>query len=64
MPSDINRHEHVCHPHRTGNVTDVAKVEVGSVLYLQVEAKGDREHNEQEVDGVHDGAELRDEGEN
>jgi hypothetical protein len=29
-------------------------VEVGSVLYLKVEAEGDREHDEQEVDGVHD----------
>jgi phosphoribosylformylglycinamidine (FGAM) synthase PurS component len=49
----------MCHPHPNGNVTDVRKVEVGSVLYLQVEAEGDREHDEQEVDGVHDGGAKR-----
>jgi hypothetical protein len=59
MPSDINRLEHVCHPHRSGNVTDVAKVEVESVLYLQVEAKDNREHGEQEVEGVRGGGAKR-----
>jgi phosphoribosylformylglycinamidine (FGAM) synthase PurS component len=59
MPSDINRHENVCHPHRSGNVTNVAKVEVGCVFYLQVEAEDDREHGKQEVDGVHGGGAKR-----
>jgi phosphoribosylformylglycinamidine (FGAM) synthase PurS component len=55
MSSDINPHENVGHPHRSGNVTNVAKVEVGRVFYLQVEAEDDREHDKQEVEGVHGG---------
>jgi phosphoribosylformylglycinamidine (FGAM) synthase PurS component len=49
----------VRHPHRSGDVTNVAKVEVGRVFYLQVEAEDDREHGEQEVERVHgDGAKI------
>jgi phosphoribosylformylglycinamidine (FGAM) synthase PurS component len=55
MLSDINPHENVCQPHCSGDVTNVAKVEVGRVFYLQVEAEDDREHGEQEVEGVHGG---------
>jgi phosphoribosylformylglycinamidine (FGAM) synthase PurS component len=54
MLGNIDCHEQVCHSYRTRNVTNVAKVEVGRVLYLKIEAEGDGEHDEQEVDGVHD----------
>jgi hypothetical protein len=42
------------HPYRASNVADVAKVEVGSILYLKVETEGNGEQDEQEVDGVRD----------
>jgi phosphoribosylformylglycinamidine (FGAM) synthase PurS component len=55
MSSDINPHENMCHAHRSSDVTNVAKVEVERIFYLQVEAEDDREHDEQEVEGVHGG---------
>jgi hypothetical protein len=42
------------HPYRARNVADVAKVEVGGVLYLKIETEGNGEQDEQEMDGVHD----------
>jgi phosphoribosylformylglycinamidine (FGAM) synthase PurS component len=59
MSSNINPHENMGNAHRSGDVTNVAKVEVGRVFYLQVEAEDNQEHGEQEVEGVHsDGAKI------
>jgi phosphoribosylformylglycinamidine (FGAM) synthase PurS component len=59
MSSNINGHENIGHAHRSAYVTNVAKVEVGRIFYLQVEAEDNREHGEQEVEGVHnDGAKI------
>jgi phosphoribosylformylglycinamidine (FGAM) synthase PurS component len=46
MSGDINGHENIGHAHRSSYVPNVAKVEVGSVLYLEVEAENNREHGE------------------
>jgi hypothetical protein len=54
MLGNIDLHENVCHSYRARNVDDVAKVEVGRVLYLEIETEGNGEHDEQEVCGVHD----------
>jgi hypothetical protein len=51
---DVDPHEDVGHPYCASNVTDVAKVEAGCILYLKVETEGDGEQDEQEVDRVHD----------
>jgi hypothetical protein len=43
---DVDRHENVHHPHCTVYVADVMKVEVGCILYLEVETEGDGEQDE------------------
>jgi phosphoribosylformylglycinamidine (FGAM) synthase PurS component len=59
MSSDINGHENMGHAHRSSYVPNVAKVKVGHVFYLQVEAENNREHGEQELEGVNgDGAKI------
>jgi hypothetical protein len=59
MSSNINPHENMGHAHRSGDVTNVAKLEVVRVFYLQVEAEDNQEHGKQEVEGVHgDGAKI------
>jgi hypothetical protein len=42
MSSNINGHENIGHAHRSSYVTNVAKVEVGRLFYLQVEAEDNR----------------------
>jgi hypothetical protein len=46
MSCDINGHENMGHAHRSSYVPNVAKVEVGSVLYLEVEADNNRDLGE------------------
>jgi phosphoribosylformylglycinamidine (FGAM) synthase PurS component len=59
MSSNINPHENMGHAHRSNDVTNVAKLEVVRVFYLQVEAEDNQEHGKQEVEGVHgDGAKI------
>jgi hypothetical protein len=50
----VHSHEYVRHPHLVGHVSYVTEVEVGRVLYLQVETEVDGEHDEHEVKGIHD----------
>jgi hypothetical protein len=46
MSSDINSHENMGHAHRSSYIPNVAKVEVGCILYLKVEADNNLDHDE------------------